>query len=55
LLEALVRVADWRASQAYRIPQPAPDQAVASDEQSSAAPLLPIPAPAGAFEQEVLW
>ncbi|MFF7855173.1 DEAD/DEAH box helicase [Streptomyces sp. NPDC007904] len=54
LLEALVRVADWRASQAYRTPQIAQDQAIAPDEQPSAAP-LPIPAPAGAFEQEVLW
>ncbi|MFF8430916.1 DEAD/DEAH box helicase [Streptomyces sp. NPDC016566] len=54
LLEALVRVADWRASQAYRTPPSAQDQAISSDEQPSVAP-LPIPAPAGAFEQEVLW
>jgi CRISPR-associated endonuclease/helicase Cas3 len=54
LLEALVRVADWRASQAYRTPQSAPDQAVSSEEQSPVVP-LPIPAPAGVFEQEVLW
>ncbi|CAL9675597.1 type I-G CRISPR-associated helicase/endonuclease Cas3g [Streptomyces sp. enrichment culture] len=54
LLEALVRVADWRASQAYRTPQIAQDQAIAQDEQPSAAPLA-IPSPAGAFEQEVLW
>lgn len=54
LLEALVRVADWRASQAYRTPQSAQDQAISSDEQPSVAP-LPIPAQAGAFEQEVLW
>ncbi|MEU2108733.1 DEAD/DEAH box helicase [Streptomyces sp. NPDC019507] len=54
MLEALVRVADWRASQAYRTAQNAQDQGVSSAEEASAAPLL-IPAQAGVFEQEVLW
>lgn len=53
LLEALVRVADWRASQSYRTPQPVLEHSVSADEQSSAP--LPIPAPASPFEQEVLW
>ncbi|MET8129026.1 DEAD/DEAH box helicase [Streptomyces sp. NPDC005065] len=54
LLEALVRVADWRASQAYRTPRAVQSQTVSPEEQPSAA-LLAIPRPAGGFEQEVLW